>query len=108
MTNTPRRDHDDRPADSRSQLSVLVVDDFPDGLEMVVEYLKFRGFMVFPAQSGKQAVTLARTLRPEIVLMDLTMLGLDGWQATKILKNDPATRGMCVIAMTAHALQIER
>jgi two-component system cell cycle response regulator DivK len=96
------------PAVSNSKPSVLVVDDFRDGLELVTEYLKFRGFVALAARSGEQAINLARAIRPHIVLMDLTMPGIDGWQATKILKSDPATAGICVIAMTARALQIEQ
>src|SRR5882724_3629762 len=97
-----------RALHAHSKLSVLVVDDFPDGLELVTEYLKFRGFVVLAARGGQQAINLARTIRPHIVLMDLTMPGIDGWQATKILKSDPATAGICVIAMTARALQTEQ
>jgi two-component system cell cycle response regulator DivK len=95
------------PAHVPPKLTVLVVDDFPDGLELVSEYLKFRGFDVHVANSGKKAIKCARTLAPDIVLMDLMMPGIDGWRATRILKNDQATRGVCVIAMTAHALKTE-
>jgi CheY-like chemotaxis protein len=87
--------------------NVLVVDDFPDGREMVVEYLKFRGFDVHSASGGAEAIELARKIRPAIVLMDLSMPGVDGWQAAKILKTDPETRAITVIAVTAHALKPE-
>lgn len=88
-------------------VSVLVVDDFPDALEMVEEYLTFRGFRVHVADSGKQAIDLARAVRPDVILMDLTMPDIDGWTATRILKTDPRTKGICVIAITAHALKVE-
>jgi CheY-like chemotaxis protein len=93
---------------SRSHpLNVLVVDDFPDGRELVAEYLAFRGFVVHVACDGAEALVIARKVRPEIVLMDLSMPGIDGWQAARTLKNDPATQAITVIAVTAHALEAE-
>ena len=93
---------------SRATLSVLVVDDFPDGRELVADYLTFRGFSVYSASNGEEAVAIARQRKPKIVLMDLSMPGVDGWQATRMLKADPRTKGICVIAVTAHAMQPER
>jgi len=84
--------------------TVLVVDDFPDGREMVAEYLVFRGFSVLQASTGAQAIELARKHRPRLILMDLGMPGLDGWEATRQLKADARTRGSVIIALTAHAL----
>jgi len=88
-------------------LTVLVVDDYPDGLELVTTYLTFRGFRVHTATSGEEAIAVARAAMPHVVLMDLTMPSIDGWQATRILKGDPQTRGIHVIAVTAHALPDE-
>ena len=68
---------------------VLVVDDFPDGRELVAEYLTFKGFAVLIASTGAEAIEIARRVKPQIVLMDLSMPGLDGWDATRILKADP-------------------
>ena len=96
------------PQRNLASLSVLVVDDYPDGLDLVAEYLTFRGFSVHVATGGEDAIALARAVTPDIVLMDLSMPGTNGWQATTILKNDPATRGICVIAVTAHAMKPER
>jgi CheY-like chemotaxis protein len=87
--------------------SVLVVDDYVDGREMVAEYLLFRGFEVTEARDGIEAIELARRLQPEIVLMDLRMPGMDGWEATRRLKRDPQTRHIRVVALTAHALTPE-
>ena len=84
--------------------SVLVVDDFPDGREMVAEYLAFRGFTVIQASTGAEAIELARKHRPRLILMDLGMPGLDGWQTTRQLKADARTKGCVIIALTAHAL----
>ena len=84
--------------------TILVVDDFVDAREMLAEYLRFRGYQVAEASSGAEAVALARELKPAVVLMDLTMPAVDGWEATRILKSDPATKGIVVIAVTANAL----
>ena len=87
--------------------SVLVADDFADGRELVAEYLTFRGFTVHTATDGEQAIQIARSVRPDIVLMDLSMPGIDGWQAARMLKSDPRTRDIIVLAVTAHALKRE-
>ena len=84
--------------------SVLIVDDSVDGREMLAEYLRFRGFDVIEAVDGESALREARARRPAVILMDLQMPGIDGWQATRLLKADPATRDIIVIALTAHAL----
>lgn len=83
--------------------AILVVDDFPDGREMVAEYLTFKGFEVLTAGNGDEAVRLAKRRRPDIILMDLQMPGTDGWQATRIIKSTRATKNIVVIAVTAHA-----
>jgi two-component system, cell cycle response regulator DivK len=90
-----------------SSIAVLVVDDFPDGRDLVSEYLSFRGFNVHSAADGAQAIEIARAARPDIVLMDLSMPGIDGWEAARLLKADARTRGIIVIALTAHALKRE-
>jgi two-component system cell cycle response regulator DivK len=87
--------------------SVLVVDDFADGRELVAEYLTFRGFTVHTATSGEQAIQLAHDVLPDIVLMDLAMPGVNGWQAARSLKADSRTQQIIVIAVTAHALKPE-
>ena len=74
---------------------------------MVAEYLSFRGFQVSEAKDGVEAIELARKLQPEIVLMDLRMPGMDGWEATRRLKRDPKTKHIPVVALTAHALSPE-
>jgi CheY-like chemotaxis protein len=88
--------------------SVLVVDDATDGREMLVEYLVFRGFAVSEARDGAEAIQIARRVKPEIVLMDLSMPGVDGWTATKSLRADPATSNTIIIAVSAHAFAPER
>jgi CheY-like chemotaxis protein len=91
-----------------SNPTILVVDDFPDGREMVSEYLAFRGYTVIEAATGAEALALAREHQPRVILMDLGMPGMDGWQATRALKADPRTKSCIVIALTAHALQSQQ
>jgi CheY-like chemotaxis protein len=86
---------------------VLVVDDYPDGRELVVEYLAFHGFPVIQARDGHEAIALAGSWRPGIILMDLRMPGLDGWEVTRRLKADPSTKEIVVVALTALALKTE-
>jgi two-component system cell cycle response regulator DivK len=83
---------------------VLIVDDFPDGREMLAEYLEFRGLTVVTAANGADALRIAREHTPTVILMDLTMPGIDGWEATRQLKADRRTHASIVIAVTAHAL----
>lgn len=83
---------------------ILLVDDDSDSREMLAEYLTFRGFDVIGARSGETALTHARTRRPALVLMDLQMPGIGGWQATRELKAHPETKDLIVIALTAHVL----
>ena len=86
---------------------VLVVDDFPDGREMLSEYLSFRGFDVSEARDGQEAIDRIAAAKPGIILMDLRMPGMDGWEATRRLKADPVTCPIVVIALTAHAMHSE-
>jgi two-component system cell cycle response regulator DivK len=86
---------------------LLIVDDFRDGREMLCEYLRFSGFHVTEAVDGSQALEVALKKRPRIVLMDLTMPGMDGWEATRRLKADPRTKDIIVIALTANVLHGE-
>jgi CheY-like chemotaxis protein len=91
------------PRDAEAPL-VLLVDDFDDNREMYAEYLVFAGLRVAEAQNGLEALERARTLRPDVVVMDLALPGVDGWEATRRLKEDAATRDIPVIALTGHAL----
>lgn len=83
---------------------VLVVDDYQDAREMYAEYLMFSGFRVAEAANGVDAVQQATDLSPDIILMDLSLPGMDGWEATRRIKLDERTRHIPVIALTGHAL----
>jgi CheY-like chemotaxis protein len=82
---------------------VLVVDDFEDNRAMYVEYLQFQGFRVAEAVNGEEAVARTQELLPSVVVMDLSLPVMDGWEATRRLKADPKTRAIVVIALTGHA-----
>jgi len=83
---------------------VLVVDDYQDAREMYAEYLTFSGFRVAEAANGVDAVQQATTLSPDIILMDLSLPGMDGWEATRRIKLDERTSHIPIIALTGHAL----
>jgi two-component system, cell cycle response regulator DivK len=83
---------------------VLLVDDYPDNRDIYVQFLTYAGLRVEEAENGHQALDKAFTLRPDVIVMDLSLPGLDGWEATRRLKQDPRTRDIPVIALTGHAL----
>jgi two-component system, cell cycle response regulator DivK len=83
---------------------LLLVEDFDDAREMYREYLTFSGFRVETASDGQEAIDKARALAPDLILMDLSLPGIDGWEATRLLKADPATRHLPIVALSAHAM----
>ena len=83
---------------------VLVVDDFQDNREMFAEFLEISGYRVAQAASGEEALERAFSLGPDLIVMDLSLPGLDGWEATRRLKGDPRTRDIPVLAVSGHAL----
>jgi two-component system cell cycle response regulator DivK len=85
---------------------VLVVDDYQDAREMYAEYLKASGFRVEEARNGIEAVAKAREFQPDCVLMDLSLPGIDGWEATRQLKADATTARIPVVAITGHASEL--
>ena len=92
---------DDRKAD---RPRVLLVDDYPDAREMYAEYLEFSGFDVVEAENGMEALQRAVETAPDIILMDLSLPVMDGWEATRRLKADKRTAPIPVVALTGHAL----
>ena len=89
---------------ARDRQLVLVVEDYQDAREMYAAYLQFSGFDVAEAGNGVEAVEKATELLPDIVLMDLALPRMDGWEATRRLKADARTRHIPVVALTGHAL----
>ena len=87
---------------------VLVVEDNEMNRDMLSRRLTRRGFQVILAVDGQQGVDLARSERPDIILMDMSLPVVDGWEATRRVKSDDATRGVPVIGLTAHAMAGDR
>ena len=87
---------------------VLVVEDNEMNRDMLSRRLTRRGFQVIFAVDGQQGVDLARSERPDIILMDMSLPVMDGWEATRRVKSDDATRGVPVIGLTAHAMAGDR
>jgi two-component system, cell cycle response regulator DivK len=83
---------------------VLVVEDYQDAREMYAAYLQFSGYRVAEATNGLEAIDKAIQLMPDIILMDLALPKVDGWEATKRLKSDPRTKHIPIVALTGHAL----
>jgi CheY-like chemotaxis protein len=83
---------------------VLIVEDYEDAREMYAEYLQYAGFRVAEARNGMEALQIAQEMLPDVILMDLALPGMDGWEATRRLKSDERTRRIPVIAVTGHAL----
>ncbi|MGE5243473.1 MAG: response regulator [Betaproteobacteria bacterium] len=83
---------------------VLLVDDYPDAREMYCEFLEYSGFEVVQAANGIEALQRAAELAPDIILMDLSLPVMDGWEATRRLKANPRTANVPVVALTGHAL----
>jgi len=94
----------DPPADHSSAPLVLIVDDYDDAREMYAEYLLVYGYRVAMARDGLEAVAETAALLPDLVLMDLSLPGIDGWEATRQIKADPRTCHIPVLALTGHAL----
>jgi CheY-like chemotaxis protein len=88
----------------QNQPLILVVDDYQDAREMYAEYLQFSGFRVAEARNGNEAVEQAFALKPDLILMDLSLPGMDGWEATRRLKADDRTKNIPIVALTGHAL----
>jgi two-component system, cell cycle response regulator DivK len=87
---------------------ILLVEDNEMNRDMLARRLERRGFEVLSATDGNQGVDLTRRETPDLVLMDMSLPELDGWEATRILKQDPATSRIPVIALTAHAMPGDR
>lgn len=84
---------------------VLVVEDNPVNLELVTELLEQEGCQVLAAPSAEAAISLAATERPDLVLMDLQLPGMTGYEATRRLKAAPATAGIPVLVLTSFAMR---
>jgi two-component system cell cycle response regulator DivK len=81
---------------------VLIADDDRDQRDMYARYLTAQGFPVMVATNGAEALIIARQAHPDMIVMDLSMPHLDGWEATRRLKRDPSTQDIPVVVCTGH------
>jgi CheY-like chemotaxis protein len=87
---------------------ILYVEDNADNVYMLARRLKRHGFEVLVAPDGEQGVAIARSEHPDLIVMDLNMPVLDGWEATRRLKGAPETKAIPIIALSAHAMTGDR
>ncbi|OCT13174.1 two-component system response regulator [Paenibacillus pectinilyticus] len=87
---------------------ILLVEDNEMNRDMLSRRLLRKGFEVIMAVDGQQGVDAARLEAPSLILMDMSLPVMDGWQATRLLKAAPETRGIPIIALTAHAMATDR
>ena len=87
---------------------ILYVEDNEDNVYMLSRWLKRKGFEITVAPDGERGVAAAREERPDLILMDLSLPVLDGWEATQRIKAAPETRAIPVIALSAHAMAGDR
>jgi len=88
--------------------TILVVEDNEMNRDMLCRRLERQGYAVLVAQDGIEGVEMARAERPDLIVMDLSLPRVDGWEATRRLKGDERTRAIPVIALTAHAMSTDR
>ena len=87
---------------------ILLVEDNEMNRDMLSRRLQRRGYEVLIARDGREGVDLAASAAPDLVLMDMSLPEIDGWEATRLLKADPATNAIPIIALTAHAMAADR
>jgi CheY-like chemotaxis protein len=86
-------------------MKILLVEDNEMNRDMLSRRLERKGFSVLLAMDGQQGISMAQQERPDLILMDMSLPVLDGWEATRRLKAAPETCGIPIIALTAHAMQ---
>ncbi len=89
-------------------VKILYVEDNDDNLYMLSSRLARRGYEVVSAKDGEQGIAMASSEAPALILMDLSLPVIDGWEATRRLKSEPLTRNIPVIALSAHAMAGDR
>ncbi len=89
-------------------MKILYVEDNDDNIYILKNRLSRAGYTVVIAGDGEQGIAMARSEKPDLILMDLSLPVLDGWEATRRLKADPATRSIPIIAITSHAMAGDR
>jgi two-component system, cell cycle response regulator DivK len=93
---------------TKTQKTILLVEDNEDNLVVYRTILEHVGYRVVEARDGEEGVSRARDQLPDLILMDISIPKMDGWEATQTLKADENTRHIPIIALTAHALEEDR
>ena len=88
--------------------TILIVEDNDMNLDMLTRRLQRKGYTIESARDGQDGVDAARRIKPDLILMDMSLPVMDGWEATRTLKADASTASIPVIALTAHAMQSDR
>lgn len=91
-----------------SKKRILVIEDNLDNMILIADMLKVLQLEVIEAADGEQGIRAAAAEKPDLILMDLSLPRMDGWEATRVIKSDPALRHIPVIAVTAHAMYDDR
>jgi CheY-like chemotaxis protein len=84
---------------------ILVVDDNPVNLKLASDVLRFNGYQMLSARDSEEALAAIRQSPPDLILMDIALPGMDGLSLTRLLKSDPATRHIGIVALTAFAMK---
>jgi two-component system, cell cycle response regulator DivK len=88
-----------------AQSKILIIEDNPLNMELAADLLNAAGYEVLQATTAERGIQLARSLLPDLILMDTSLPGMDGLQAIRILKSEPATEKIPVISLTANAMK---
>jgi two-component system cell cycle response regulator DivK len=96
------------PPESTDAPLILLVDDYEDARVMYGHFLRMSGYEPIEAATGEEALELAYARLPDLILLDMSLPGIDGWEVTAELKRSEKTRHIPIVALTAHALQTER
>ncbi len=83
---------------------ILIIDDEPKNITLLRDLLRVNGYSTNEATNGKEGVELAKTSKPDLILMDIQMPEMDGMEATRILKTDAATRNIPILALSSYAM----
>jgi len=87
---------------------ILIIEDNESSRDMLARRLSRRGYQVIAAADGRRGIVLAHEQSPDLIVMDMSLPEIDGWEATRRLKADRATRAIPIVALTAHAMASDR
>lgn len=96
--------HQERVVEGETMPKILMIEDNEQNRDALSRRLQRHGYDVITASDGRQGITMAQAELPDLILMDLNLPDVDGWEATRILKEAPETQAIPIMAMTAHAI----